>query len=234
MAAQTTLRRAAALGVAAAFLLTGCSGDGDDSATDPTSPGDAVTDEATTDQATDESTDEATDEATETTDEPAETTDEATETTAETSDDATTETDAAAPSHTDPAARAAQGALAAEPDSAVLSIDPETGDEWEVLVRRADGSGAEIYVNAQSGETLRERAAQVPAAAADAAPQFTAVEAIDVALGAVPDGAIRELDIDTEAGVVVWEILVGGGGGATEFYIDATTGDIVKQESAGR
>ena len=113
-------------------------------------------------------------------------------------------------------------------------LDPEGGDEWEVLIRRADGAGIELYVNAESGQTLRDRAVQVPAVARDAAPQFTAIEAIDVALAQIGDGAVRELDIDTEAGVVVWEIVVGGGGGATEFYVDATSGDIVKQEPAGR
>ncbi len=51
------------------------------------------------------------------------------------------------PSHADPAARAAQGALAAVAGD-VISIDRERGSTWSVLVRGTNGSGTEVYVDA--------------------------------------------------------------------------------------
>lgn len=132
--------------------------------------------------------------------------------------------------HADPAARAAQGALVAVPGGAVISIDPESGDVWSVLVRTPDGSGTEVYVNAATGEVVRQQSEPLPAEARAAAPTVTAIAAIDTALAARP-GAVRELDLGTEQSVVVWEILVRNGG-ETEFYIDAATGAVVKQEAA--
>lgn len=135
------------------------------------------------------------------------------------------------PSHADPAARAAQGALAAVAGD-VISIDRERGSTWSVLVRGTNGSGTEVYVDAANGTVSRKRSEQLPAVARSAAPTFTAVEAIDAALKAQPSGAVHELDLDRDRGRVVWEIEVRGGGGNTEFYIDASTGEIVKQERA--
>ena len=139
------------------------------------------------------------------------------------------ETPAPAPGHADPAARAAEAALAAQP-GAVISVDAEGGDVWSVLVRTDDGDGVELYVDATSGEVQRQRPDDLPGAARSAAPQITAIEAIDIALGALTDGRIRELDLDTERGAVVWEILTSENGALIEFYIDATMGDILKQE----
>lgn len=206
MTTHASLRRASVL-VVVAVLVSGCGGDAGGEDPGATPPPVTVT-ETVTEAAQGEPADEQTGAG------PVET------------------TEAGSPSHSDPAARAAQAALLAEPDGAVLSLDPEGGDVWEVLVRRADGSGVEIYVNSETGQTMRDRSARVPAAARDAAPQLTAVEAIDVVLETISDGVIRELDIDTERGRVVWEVLVQGGAGATEFYIDAGNGDIVKQEPA--
>lgn len=136
----------------------------------------------------------------------------------------------AAPTHSDPAARAAQGALAAVPGD-VISIDPERGSVWSVLVRDANGRGTEVYVDATDGTVNRQEREALPAVARTGAPAITAVEAIDVALKAQPSGAVRELDLGLERTRVVWEIKVRGGGN-TEFYIDATSGQIVKQERA--
>lgn len=137
---------------------------------------------------------------------------------------------ASAPTHADPAARAAQGALAAVAGD-VISIDRERGSVWSVLVRDTNGRGTEVYVDATNGSVSRQRSEQLPTVARSAAPTFTAIEAIDVALEAQPSGAVHELDLGTERGVVVWEIEVRGGGN-TEFYIDASTGKIVKRERA--
>ena len=134
------------------------------------------------------------------------------------------------PTHADPAARAAQGALTAVAGD-VISIDRERGSTWSVLVRGTNGRGTEVYVDATNGTVSRKQSEQLPTVARSAAPTFTAIEAIDVALKAQPSGAIHELDLGRDRSRVVWEIEVRGGSN-TEFYIDASTGEIVKQERA--
>lgn len=134
-----------------------------------------------------------------------------------------------APGSADPAVRAAEAALAARP-GAVISVDPESGDVWSVLVRTEAGDGVELYVDAVSGEVRRERGEALPSAARSSAPAITAGAAMDIALGALSDGQIRELDLDTDRGAMVWEILADENGRLIEFYVDATTGDILKQE----
>lgn len=152
------------------------------------------------------------------------------ETSTETStEDGAAEGDASALTHTDPAARAAQAALAARPGD-VISIDPELGDIWEVHVRTTDGEGIELYVNAATGAVVREGAERLPREARDSAPTVTAVEAIDIVLAAVPGASILELDLGTERGTVVWEIEARDGRTTIEFDIDAATGKILKQE----
>ncbi|MBO1901225.1 PepSY domain-containing protein [Leucobacter weissii] len=134
----------------------------------------------------------------------------------------------AATTHADPAARAAEAALAAIPGD-VVSLDPENGDVWSVELRDENGDGVELYINATTGEIVRRQAESLPSEARDGGPGVTALEAIDIALGALSDGEIRELDLDTERGVVVWEILARDGG-EVELTIDAESGEILAQE----
>jgi uncharacterized membrane protein YkoI len=131
------------------------------------------------------------------------------------------------------AADAAAAALAAV-SGAVVEIG--TGTEngapvWEVLVRTDDGSGVEVYVDQASGAIVKQEPEELPDEARTAAPAVTAADAIATALAAVP-GDVRDVDLGTESGTVVWEVEVAHGGGATEVYVDATTGEIVKQEPA--
>ncbi len=94
---------------------------------------------------------------------------------------------------------------------------------------REDGTGVELYVDAETGEITRERDTQLRGVQATA-PKVTATEAIGIALGNTPGGII-ELDLDTERGAVVWEVLVrADAGGRFEIYVDATTGAVVKVE----
>jgi len=103
---------------------------------------------------------------------------------------------------------------------------------WEVLVRQADGTGIELYIAVDNGEVVAQDPSTVPAEARNAAPAITAQEAIGIALEAVP-GAAVEVDLGTERGRTVWEVLVRGtGSGSVEFYIDAASGEILKQENA--
>ena len=125
------------------------------------------------------------------------------------------------------AARAIEAALAHTP-GAVVELDADRR-AWEVTVLREDGTGVELYVDAETGEITRERDTQLRGVQATA-PKVTATEAIGIALGNTPGGII-ELDLDTERGAVVWEVLVrADAGGRFEIYVDATTGAVVKVE----
>ncbi|QLQ10372.1 MAG: PepSY domain-containing protein [Nocardioidaceae bacterium] len=189
-------RLLAVAGVSALLLTAACGSDEPaDGSASPTAPTDSTADPSETP-----------------------TSEQPTETPAETPTE--TEPPATGVTHADPAARAAQGALVAVP-GAVISVDHERGNVWSVLVRTTDGAGTEVYVDATDGAIQRQRNEPLPRVARSAAPSFTAVEAIDVALGALPNGEVRELDLGRERGVVVWEIEVRAGG-ITEFYIDAS------------
>ena len=125
------------------------------------------------------------------------------------------------------AARAIEAALAHTP-GAVVELDAERRT-WEVTVLREDGTGVELYIDAASGEVTRERDARL-SRVQSTAPKVTAAEAIGIALGNTP-GQIIELDLDTERGAVVWELLVrADAGGRFEIYVDATTGEVLKVE----
>ena len=72
-----------------------------------------------------------------------------------------------------------------------------------------------------------------PAVAESPSGSLDARAAVDAALAAVPGGAVIEIDRDTHQGRPVWEVVVRGSNGrGTELYIDATTGEVVKRESA--
>lgn len=103
---------------------------------------------------------------------------------------------------------------------------------WEVLVRESGGGGVELYIDAASGEILKQEPAQVPASANNANPTVSIQEAVDTAVSVVSGGSLMEIDLGEERGRTVWEVLVGAATGNTEFYIDGTTGEIVKQEAA--
>lgn len=127
----------------------------------------------------------------------------------------------------------AAGAIAAalaHTEGAVVELDASLR-VWEVTVLRTDGSGVELTIDATSGEVTRERDKRL-ATVQRTAPQITAAEAIGIALAHTP-GTIIELDLDTERGAVVWEVLVrADAGGRFELYIDAATGQVVKSERA--
>lgn len=128
------------------------------------------------------------------------------------------------------ATAAVEAALLAVPGDVVeLELERErTTIVWEVGVLGADGSGTEVTIDSQSGEVLRQETLRL-SSVQSTAPAVTAVQAIDIARDTV-DGRVRAMDLDTEQGVVVWEVEVIGTRGGTEIYIDATSGDVVKQE----
>jgi uncharacterized membrane protein YkoI len=100
---------------------------------------------------------------------------------------------------------------------------------WEVTVLREDGSGTELYINVTTKEVIRESTAFLSPTQRQA-PAVTAADAIGTAIDEI-QGRVIALDLGTERGTVVWEVLVSAGiGGTFEVYIDAATGGIVKIE----
>ena len=129
---------------------------------------------------------------------------------------------------------AADAALAAVPGGAVIEIDRGTERGlpiWEVLVRNPNGGGTELYLDAATGDVIKQETAGLPPYARASAPTITASAAIAAALSATP-GTVEEVGLGQERGSTVWEVLVAGANGRVEHYIDATTGDIIKQEAA--
>ncbi len=142
-----------------------------------------------------------------------------------------TPTDEPAPTGPLDARRAVDAALQAVPGVVVeLGTDSERGRAvWEVGVLRDDGTGVELYIDQENGEVVREGVLRLDTEQRTA-PLLSAPEAIDVALAAVP-GAVDELDLGTERSTVVWEVMVAAdAGGRYELYIDAASGEILKQE----
>ena len=143
-----------------------------------------------------------------------------------------------APSPTKPvkaainAQSAANKALAALPGSAVVELDrsQESGRAaWEVVVRKPDGSGIELYIDESTGDLLKQESADVPSHARASAPTITAIAAMSAALAATP-GTVEEVGLEREDGATVWEVRVAGASGRVEHYIDANSGIILKRQ----
>ncbi len=133
------------------------------------------------------------------------------------------------------AARAAAIALQRVPGGTVVDIDPGTeGGQaaWEVLVRRPDNTGSEIYLNATTRAVLRQERESLPREALGPGPAVTVQQAIRTAAGAVPGGRVIAIDLDMENGRRVWDVDVAGSGGRSVITIDAATGRILEQERA--
>ena len=133
------------------------------------------------------------------------------------------------------AARAAAIALQRIPGGTVVDIDPGTeGGQavWEVLVRRPDNSGSEIYLNATTGAILRQERESLHREALGPGPAITVQQAIRTAAAAVPGGRVIAIDLDTENGRRVWDADVAGSGGRSVITIDAATGRILERERA--
>ncbi|MBP8921003.1 MAG: PepSY domain-containing protein [Micropruina sp.] len=98
---------------------------------------------------------------------------------------------------------------------------------WEIGVRTAD-AGVEVYVNRATGEVMRQR----PLVLSREQRQDTTVtaeQAIRTAQADTP-GDLMELDLGTDRGRLVWEVVVREGARSWEFYIDAQDGTIVRRQ----
>lgn len=131
------------------------------------------------------------------------------------------------------AARAAAIVLKEVPGGTVVDIDPGIeGSQavWEVLVRRPDNTGSEIYLDATTGVILRQERESLPPEALRPGPAVTVQQAITTATAAVPGGRVIAIDLDRENGRTVWDADVAGPGGRLEITIDAVTGRILEQK----
>lgn len=121
------------------------------------------------------------------------------------------------------------------PGGSVIEADRDDEDGrqvWSVLMRDTSGAGMELYIDQESGDVIREAQEGLPGEARGDLPTLTARQGIEAALGAVAgSGSVVAFDLGTEDGRVVWAVLVSAGGGQTEVYVDANTGEIVKQEA---
>lgn len=130
------------------------------------------------------------------------------------------------------ATEAVARALEEVPGGAVVEM--EQGREglsrvWDIDVLGSDGAGTNLYLNLKDGTVVKRESTRLDSVH-QTAPTVTAQGAIDAAVGAVP-GSVLALDLDRDAGRVVWEVIVRADDKRRwEIYVDAETGEIVKQE----
>lgn len=130
----------------------------------------------------------------------------------------------------DTAHRAIEIALADSPGSAVVEIERDTSDGvdvWELNLLTADGAGHEIKIAVDDGRIVKQGSTTLDAEQ-QSAPKVTAAEVIAIALDAQP-GELLGAELDTEKGVVVWQVKVRSTSGAeVKTYFDPATGDVVQ------
>lgn len=123
-------------------------------------------------------------------------------------------------------------ALEEVPGGAVVEM--ERGREglakvWDIDVLGSDGSGTNLYLAVEDGAVVERESTRLTGLHRTA-PELPASDAIDAALGAVP-GSVQALDLGRERGRTVWEAQVRADDSrGWEVYVDAATGEIVKQE----
>lgn len=126
------------------------------------------------------------------------------------------------------AVAAAESAVA---DSAAVEAsrdDDETA--WTVTVRAGE-NGRELQISATDGTVLSNRADQLDPAQLGELPGVTAQRAITTAEKRVADGVVTELELTQEDGRRLWDVSAEvGGGDEWELWIDASSGDVVREE----
>lgn len=148
---------------------------------------------------------------------------------------ATSPSGADMPEETQALLRAGSLGLEEVANSTVYSIESENGgDVWEVEVVTPDGAKHEMYI-AADGQSV----AQPPRADGQKTKYRERIEgatidfqqAVEVVLGQVPSARIKELNLDHDRGVIVWEADVADDSGtARSLKIDAASGEVLKNE----
>jgi uncharacterized membrane protein YkoI len=117
---------------------------------------------------------------------------------------------------------------------ASLLVHPQRHEESAMNAKAAIVAGITVAVLGGGGLAL----AQGDRGAAQAsdvrgAATISRSEAERIALGAVGGGRVRETELETEEGVLVWEVEVIARGIEHDLYIDSRTGDVVRHRTDG-
>lgn len=112
-----------------------------------------------------------------------------------------------------------------------LEIESDDGRQVVDIEVASDGNEFEVRIDQTGTEILAQRQAGTPSddvAKAEAA-EIDATRALQTAVEREPDATVTEIQIDTEGGVVVWQIeLVRPDGSEIEIDVDAQTGAITE------
>ncbi|WP_049563611.1 PepSY domain-containing protein [Nonomuraea sp. SBT364] len=136
--------------------------------------------------------------------------------------------------------KAGDAALAAVPNSTLISIESEEdGKIWEVQV--VDGQGAEqqMDIDATTGQVVNGPTAEESDAEDKAkhlervkAAKLSYAQAADKIAASVPEGRITELNLDSSKDKTVWESdVVTPDGTKHEVTVDAASGEVTKSGS---
>ena len=110
-----------------------------------------------------------------------------------------------------------------------LEVDSDNGRKVLDIEVASDGNEFEVRIDQAGAEIISQRQVGTPSddvAKAEAA-QVDANRAMQTAVEREPDATVSEIQIDTERGVVVWQIeLVRPDGSEVEIDVDAQTGAI--------
>lgn len=130
------------------------------------------------------------------------------------------------------AARAALDTAAQSvPNGRPFDLEVDTRQGKTVIEVRvvSDGNEFEVQVDPNGRQVLAQNQSRTPSddAAKAQAAQVDAGQALQTAADREPEAALSEMEIDTEAGVVVWAIeMVRPDGSEVELDVDAQTGAI--------
>ncbi len=102
---------------------------------------------------------------------------------------------------------------------------------WYVTVRLADGTGSEVYINRSTGDLVGQSPENLNAVQRAAAPGLNATRAIRRAENISQGGTAIEFELERFRGTTAWYVVTKGGAtGNLEFYLDANSGAVLRQE----
>lgn len=108
--------------------------------------------------------------------------------------------------------------------------DPVALDDEETEIYMGYDIGSSASVTASQGQTVSEIAVQAQMGYSAAA-TITYEKAKEIALAYVGGGTVREMELDYEHGILVYEVEIKYNGIEYDVDVDAATGEIVKYKS---
>jgi uncharacterized membrane protein YkoI len=101
---------------------------------------------------------------------------------------------------------------------------------WSIAVRENQNTATEVYIDRFTGELVNQQPEDLPPVARGQLPSLTAKKGIRKALPVSPGGTVVEFDLERFRGAPVWYVFMrGGSNGQREVYVDANSGEILKQ-----